>query len=191
MLSGVERGALIMDACRSHTSPAVVADAWGKGMPVILIPGGCTSWVQYVDTHFAAAYRSPHFKEYQPFANTGMTASTKRRLLARIVATTCLPRNVAAAFAELGYTNPAAARIRNIPEFVFVAEPRADDEVANDGVAMDERVRQAANEGAAQPQPPEAHRAVKRPGRPTRADTLSANGHPSLMRWMPPRPAPQ
>ena len=186
--AGVERCLTILDCASSHLTPPVVNACWASKLPTAVVSAGGTSWLQWVDTHFAAAYRVYHRDAFLPYAAVKMTASQKRRLLARIVADAheFAGRNVVQNFATLGYTNPEAGQIRGIVGYKFVKPQDVD--LAADEAQMKKRIDDAL---AAQAQPP-AGVPVKRPpaklGRPPQKDK-PVTGCVDIRKWFVKAPA--
>lgn len=186
----VGRCLVILDSAKSHVTPSVVTAMWGKSLPAAVIPAGCTSWLQWVDTHCAAVYRSKHTENFRPFAQSKMTAAVKRRLVARLVADSfpAVLGNLPREFETLGYTDPSKAKIRNI-EYTFQTPVLTEQEVQHDKLRMEQRIAAAQAEGAdavAQPPAPAAtaKKAVARPIRPA----LPVNPAQDLRRWFAPKP---
>ena len=152
-MAGVGRALLILDCCTSHLTSQAVNSCWAAELPTAVIPAGATSWLQWVDTHFAFAYRAYHSKAFQPYAALKLTASQKRRLIARIVCEAhahCSAR-VVRDFAQLGYTDPAAAVIRGVPEYTFLVPQLPEVDVQADEVKMQQRIERAVAEMAQAP----------------------------------------
>jgi hypothetical protein len=187
----VGRCLVILDSAKSHVTPSVVTAMWGKSLPAAVIPAGCTSWLQWVDTHCAAVYRSKHTEAFRPFAQSKMTAAVKRRLVARLVADSfpAVLRDIAADFETLGYTDPSKAKLRNI-EYNFNPPALTNEQLEQDKNRMNERIIAAQEEGAAaavaRPPAPAAagKKAVARPIRPA----LPVNPAQDLRRWFAPKP---
>ena len=64
---GIGKLHLIMDSCRSHTPKSVIEECYRLGLYTTIVPGGMTSYVQWVDVYFAAKYRSIHADIYKPY----------------------------------------------------------------------------------------------------------------------------
>ena len=186
--AGVGRALLVLDCCTSHLTAVGANTCWAAKLPTAVIPAGATSWLQWVDTHFAFAYRAYHSKAFQPYAGLKLTASQKRRLIARIVceAHAHCSRNVVRDFALLGYTDPAAAVIRGVPEYTFQVPQLPEDEVQADEVKMQERIARAVAEMAQAPAAVPAKKAVGRP--PLRDQPVK--GYKDIRTFFAPRPPP-
>ena len=139
------RALCIMDAASSHNTAAMVNSFAAHDIHCSVIPAGLTSWMQWVDTHGAARYRSLHFEQYRPFAGIPKSAGNKRQLLAKICAKTApmIQDNVVNQFLSLGYTNPAACRLRDHLEFRFVPPEVSADKKKEDGEKLKEAYEKA------------------------------------------------
>lgn len=186
--AGVERCLTILDCATSHLSVPVVNACWAAKMPTAVVPANATSWLQWVDTHFAACYRVYHRDAFLPYATTKMTASQKRRLLVRIVADAhawaC--RNVVDNFVTLGYTNPETATVRGVPGYRFEPPPDVDD--AADSAKMQQRIDAAvAQHEAARPEAPANRPPAKKLGRPAEKDKPVV-GYADIRQWFRKKP---
>ena len=151
---GMQRVLLIMDSASSHLTAEVTNSAWGASLPVAIIPAGCTSYLQWVDTHFASKLKHAHFKTYMMWNNRVLTASMKRQLLVRLVVhsyTTTLG-DVTEDFRRLGYTSPASAEIRGT-EYKFTPQVQSPEEAASDTERMLSRIRDSASTETVAPSP--------------------------------------
>ncbi len=186
--AGVQRALFVLDCCTSHLTPTVVNACWASGLVTAVIAAGCTSWLQWVDTHFAFAYRAYHSQAFQPYAGTKLTASQKRRLLARIVcdAHAHVGRNVVRDFELLGYTDPTKAKIRGVPEYVFQPPALVEADLQADEQSMQKRIQDALIERAKAPEPVADKAKV---GRPSKANQ-PVTGYKDIRTFFPPRQIP-
>lgn len=176
--AGVEKCLFILDSASSHISPAVVQACFAANLPLAVVPGGCTSWLQWVDTHFAAQYRTKHKEVFTSWATTKMSASQKRRVLAKVVATSvplCL-NHVVRDFSSLGYLNASQAQIRGI-DYRFEPPELSSEDREADHVRMEERIQEARSQGqAAATQNNAPSQPSRRPGRPSAASRIPVSG---------------
>lgn len=112
------KAAVILDCARAHISPSICKQFIDPGMCPIKIPGGCTSWLQFIDTDAAFVFRSHQQRLYfqvSPQA-TKRSSKMKRHLLVWLVAkawgTTATTLNIFAAFERLGYIDPTKTNLR-------------------------------------------------------------------------------
>jgi len=159
---GVNRALLILDSARAHLTAEVTRASWGMRMPLAVVPAGCTSWLQWVDTHFAGAYKSRHVSAFGKWSSAKLTVSQKRRLLTRIVVESAVSPHIVKDFKSLGYLDPREATIRNI-EYTFKPPELTAAELAADR----ERMLNNIIEAAATPAPAAAPTPAPTPlGRP-------------------------
>jgi hypothetical protein len=114
-----EIGCIIFDQARGHISDSVKTLMQTHLMQPAIVPAGCTSWLQHVDTHVCAKYRAVHQEMFMAKGCVKRTARQKRSLLSELVVAAVIEvsktMNAEQAFRDLGYIDPKNARIRNIP----------------------------------------------------------------------------
>ena len=159
--AGVSRALLIMDSASSHVTSEVICCAWRASLPAVIIPAGCTSKLQWVDTHLASRLRVYHWELFRSLGVTKLSAQQKRKLLIRLVVSSYAEAfgSPAQEFRRLGYTDPVSAEIRDM-NYRFTQPELTREEVANDTATMLQRIHAAANEDTPSPSP---RRPVGRP----------------------------
>ncbi len=112
-------GMLVFDQARGHISETVKSVMSNLRLQPCIVPAGCTSWLQHVDTHVVAKYRAHHQELFMAKGIVKRSSRQKRSLLSELVVNsmieTAKSMNVEKAFRDLGYIDPVNARIRNIP----------------------------------------------------------------------------
>ena len=145
---------IILDSARSHLTKTTLDKFYKKGCAVSVIPAGCTSWLQYIDTDVASVYRALHSRSYVPHEGRKKTSATKRMLLSTMVAESVPPSvyEVVSAFTRLGYLGPqlAECRIRNIA-YQFVSPILTNNDTQVDADKLKRRIEEAAAEGQRAP----------------------------------------
>ena len=152
-------------------------------MPHDRVPAGCTSYLQWIDTHFAGKLKGHHFSRYMVCQRDRLTAQQKRQLLVGLVVTAynLAFTNVAEEFRRLGYTDPKCAQIRDV-EYSFVPPVQSVEEIAYDQNTMDARIVSSTLEvNSPSPRPPSQGRAI-----PNR---LRAPASADIRSWMVQQPA--
>jgi hypothetical protein len=155
-------GMLVYDQARGHVSETVKSVMENLRLKPCIVPAGCTSWLQHVDTHVCAKYRAHHQENFMGRGVVKRTARQKRSLLADLIvasiAETSKTMNVEQAFLDLGYTDPKQAKIRNI-EYVFQPPVLSLADEHSDREKLDLIIR--AETAAAAAQPPAAKKVSK------------------------------
>ena len=151
----LDRVLLVMDSASAHLTQEVTTKAWSMSLPVAIVPGGCTSYMQWIDTHFAGKFKHHHFAGFGPLRPERLTAQMKRKLLVRLVIASYRKAlsNVTEEFRRLGYTDPEAAEIRGIPQYKFRPPVLNADELEYDAEAMAQRIRESASAELTEPSP--------------------------------------
>ena len=113
------------DCCKAHLTDAVKDCIKECGITMSIIPAGTTSWLQWVDIFFGAAYKQHHFMRWAAEQGKKRTSKQKRHFLAYCCATAVKETldgggGVVNQFAKAGYINPLFAEIRG-HEYKFVA----------------------------------------------------------------------
>ena len=188
--------AVILDSARAHYSATVVKAFHAASLIPVRIPGGCTSWIQFVDTDLAFVYRTKHLGLY--FKATPVivkrSQKQKRHLLADITARATNAAfesvGIVRAFVNLGYLDPTSVRLRTDKQFVYVPK-EIDVDMQLDAIRDAIRVgkQQAVDEIAvAPPPPPTAKQAAKRGPKPKVRVVEVPAKNAMLTAWLLPKP---
>ena len=141
-------GILILDRANAHITAELDKLCKVNNIIIANVPGGCTAMIQWVDTHFAAIFKSWQRRAYDRQPQIKRTAKMKRALLGELVQEAVkhgmdeldVPKN----FKDLGYFNPAEARLRALPAYKWV-DPQY--EVMEARKRQEEKVAEARLEG--------------------------------------------
>ena len=192
--AGMEFPLIILDSATSHVSAPVLAAFHSQNMLTAVVPPGMTSWLQWVDTHFAANYRSQHLKAYDPFMGKKLTASAKRKLQVRLVvqAVNACQGNIQTAFSTLGYYGPRSAEqvvVRRLPAYKFCVPVLTDADRVKDKAAFEAKLVEARRKGEeAAANAPTVSKVKARPGRRPKVKVTGKHGNLSEM-WAKAKPA--
>ena len=108
-----------MDSASAHLSTLVLSAFRAVGLRYAIIPGGLTCFIQAIDVSFASHYRQCHHELYCTFMegrDGRLTAAEARNafidLAYRGVQAAVAKLNVPQLFQDLGYIDPAQAKLR-------------------------------------------------------------------------------
>eukprot|EP00744_Colponema_vietnamica_P002742 GILI01004266.1.p1 GENE.GILI01004266.1~~GILI01004266.1.p1 ORF type:complete len:815 (+),score=74.04 GILI01004266.1:233-2677(+) len=193
---GVDSCLMVLDSAKSHTSEEIVENFWAERMPVAVVPSGMTSFLQWIDVHFAKDYRVHHTTRYEKFEGMKKTASQKRRLLSVLIgqsiASLATNERIIKTFILIGYLD-ATVMPKTVKDIEYPPEQTAtqitetgriiNEYMETSRVAKKNRAEKAAALPATQPlltPNPTAPAASKRGKKPV----PPISGQRSLTNWM-------
>eukprot|EP00742_Colponemidia_sp_Colp-10_P011049 GILJ01012219.1.p1 GENE.GILJ01012219.1~~GILJ01012219.1.p1 ORF type:complete len:515 (+),score=47.46 GILJ01012219.1:399-1943(+) len=171
-------------------------DFWAERMPVAVVPSGMTSFLQWIDVHFAKDYRLKHTSRYEKFEGIRKTASQKRRLMTVVIgqsaASLATHERIIRTFVLIGYLDatvmPKTVKNLEVPPEQTATQITETGRIINEymetsRVAKKNRAEKAAALPATQPlltPNPTAPAASKRGKKPV----PPISGQRSLTNWM-------